>query len=159
MNFHRYLKMSYRGHISCSVRSENILLHIYSRILQDQVRSHLAIMSMTVICHLLRIDRNRKASLKHAMAMSVQGKPSTCAPGPCFRLHFIRCKSPNCFPILLCVKYNVKDYVWWFSCPYCFNAEQTRSTEFFNPATALYSGAQVNSSIIANIHLLICTSQ
>ena len=71
---------------------------------------------------------------------------------------FIRCKHPDCFSILHVRKYALTCYFWCFWCPcYALVVTSNRLNQFFNFSLVTYMGAQVKSSIIANICWLIQT--
>ena len=87
------------------------------------------------------------------------------APALCSRIifsdcTFTKCRQPDCFPILHVRKYSLRGY---FSCLLvsmlrtgCY-VKQMKSIQFFNPSSAIYMWAQVNSSTIVNIRWLIQT--
>ena len=73
---------------------------------------------------------------------------------------FARCKHPDCFPVLHVRKVYFEALFLMFLVSMlrisCY-VKQIKSIQFFNPSSVIYMGAQVNSSVIANIHWWIQT--
>ena len=121
---------------------------------------------MAVAWHQLRVGPSdmyltRKASFKDTLLIGMhQGGPRPVLKDHVSDCTFIRCKHPDCFPLLHVRKIYFEGLFLVLLLSMirtgCY-VEQMKSIQFFNPSSVIYMRAQVNSSTIATICWLIET--